>query len=92
MAEWYSTGYMYQILMMMGSPLPGKYTYIFIHASVKAHLGCFCVLAIVNSAIINTGMHIAFQIMVFSRYMPRSELLNQMVVLRLFKETPYYSS
>ena len=64
---------MYQILVIMVSPLPGKYTYpIFIHASVKAHLGCFCVSAIVNSAVINTGMHVAFQIMVFSRYMPRS--------------------
>ena len=79
MAEWYSTGYMYQILMMMGSPLPGKYTYIFIHASVKAHLGCFCVLAIVNSAIINTGMHIAFQIIACSRYMPRGGIVGSFV-------------
>ena len=73
MAERYSTGYMYQILMMMISPLPGKYMYhIFIHASVNAHLGCFCVLSIVNSAAVSTGMHGAFQIMFFSRYMPRS--------------------
>ena len=34
--------------------------------------GCFHVLAIVNSAAMNIGVHASFQIMVFSRYMPRS--------------------
>ena len=31
-------------------------------------------LAIVNSAAMNTGVHVSFQTMVFSRYMPRSGL------------------
>ena len=31
------------------------------------------VLAIVNSAATNTGVHVAFRIMVFSEYMARSE-------------------
>ena len=39
---------------------------------VDGHLGCFHVLTIVSSAAVNTGVHVSFQIMVFSRYMPRS--------------------
>ena len=40
---------------------------------VDGHLGCFHVLAIVNSAAMNTGVHVSFQIrfFVFSGYMPR---------------------
>ena len=34
------------------------------HLSVDGHLGCFHVLAIVNSAAINIGVHISFQIRV----------------------------
>ena len=43
----------------------------FIHPSVDGHLGCFHVLAIVNSAV-TIGVHASFQIMFFSSYMPRS--------------------
>ena len=46
------------------------YHIFFIHSSVDGHLGCF--LAIVNSATMNTGVHVSFQIIVFSGYMPRS--------------------
>ena len=42
----------------------------FIHSFVDGHLSCFCVLAIVNSAAMNTGVHVSFRIMVFSGYMP----------------------
>ena len=46
--------------------------YIFIHPFVDGHLGCFHVLAIVNSAAMNMQVHVSFWIMVFSGYMPRS--------------------
>ena len=38
--------------------------HIFIHFSVDRHLGCFHVLAIVNSAAVNTEVHVSFGIMV----------------------------
>ena len=44
----------------------------FIHSSVDGHLGCVHVLAIVNSTAMNIGVHVSFQIMLFSGYMPRS--------------------
>ena len=61
-------------LMALGNiPL---YIYIhhnfFIHSSVGGHLGCFHVLAIVNSPTMNTGVRVSFQIMCFSGYIPRS--------------------
>ena len=48
------------------------YNNFFIHSSVNGHLGCFHVLAIVNSAAMNNGIHVSFSILVSSGYMPRS--------------------
>ena len=48
------------------------YLSFFIHSSVNGHLGCFHVLAIVNSAAMNIGVHVSFSILVSSGYMPRS--------------------
>ena len=48
------------------------YHNFFIHSSVSGHLGCFHVLAIVNSAAMNNGIHVSFSILVSSGYMPRS--------------------
>ena len=58
MVEWYSIVYIYHIY--------------FIHSSVNGHLHCFHFLACVNSAAMNLGVHVSFQIRVFSFYMPRS--------------------
>ena len=43
-----------------------------IHSSVDGHLGCFHVLAIVNSVAVNIGVHISFESIVLSGYVPRS--------------------
>ena len=48
------------------------YHIFFIHSPVNGHLSCFQVLAIVNSAAVNTGVHVSFPIMFFSGYIPRS--------------------
>ena len=48
------------------------YHNFFIHLSVDGHLGCFHVLAIVNSAAMNSGIHVSFSTQVSSGYMPRS--------------------
>ena len=41
----------------------------FIHSSVDGHLGCFHVLAIVNSALMDFEVHMSFSVLVSSGYM-----------------------
>ena len=66
--------------------------HIFIHPSVDGQLGCFYVLAIVNSAAMNIEVHASFQSIVSSRYMARVRLLDHMVGLFLvFEESPHCS-
>ena len=43
-----------------------------IHSSVDGHLGCFHVLAIINSAEMNIGVHVSLSDLVSSVCMPRS--------------------
>ena len=48
------------------------YHYFFIHSSVDGYWACFHVLAILNSAAMNNGIHVSFSILVSSEYMLRS--------------------
>ena len=61
MAEYYSILYIY----------PNFYILSF----VDGHLGCFHVLAIVNSAAMNNGIHVSFSIVFSSGYMPKSGIV-----------------
>ena len=57
-AEYYSVVYLYHSF--------------YIYSSVDGHLGCFHVPAIVNSAALNIGIHVSFEILVSSGHMPKS--------------------
>ena len=48
------------------------YHNFFTHSSVDGHLGCFHVLAIVNSGAMNSGIRVSFSILVSSGCMPRT--------------------
>ena len=43
-----------------------------IHSSADGHLGCFHVLVMINSAAMNTGVHVSLSDLVSLVYMPRS--------------------
>ena len=52
-----------------------------IHLSADGHLGCFHVLAMINSAVMNIGVHVSLSDLVSSMYMPRSGVSGHMAVL-----------
>ena len=59
---------------------------IFIHLAVEGLLSCFHVLVIVNSAVVDIGVHVSFWISIFVFFpniYPGVELLDHMVVLFL---------
>ena len=56
-----------------------------IHSSADGHLGCFHVLAIINSAAMNTGVHISLSDLVSLVCMPRKKFsLNTRNILNLY--------
>ena len=59
------------------------YHCFFTHSSVNRYLGYFHVLAIVNGAAMNIVVHEYFSVLVSSGYMPRSEIVESLVVLFL---------
>ena len=61
----------YFLLMTEQHSLVYMYHIFFIHSSVDGHLGCFHIF-VINSAAMNIEVHISFQIMLFSGYMPWS--------------------
>ena len=69
------------------------YHNLFFHSFVDGHLGCFHVVAVVNSAAMNNGIHVSFSTLVSSGYMPMSGIAEAYVVLFLvFKGTSIPSS
>ena len=69
------------------------YHIFFIHSSVDGHFGCFQVLDIVNSAAMNTAVHMPFRT-VLSGNMPSSGAAGSYGIFSpsFFKESPYFSS
>ena len=63
---------MCSFLWLSNNSIVYMYKNFFIHSSVDGHLGCFHVLAIVNSAALNSGIRVSLSVLVSSGYMPRS--------------------
>ena len=63
----------------------------FIHSSVNGRLGCFHVLAIVDSAAMNNRIHVSFLVLVSPGHMPRSGIAGSYgsFMSSFFKESPY---
>ena len=52
-----------------------------IHSSADGHLVCFHVLAIINSAAMNIGVHVSLSDLVSSVCMPRSGIARSLILI-----------
>ena len=59
------------------------YVIFFIHFSINGHLLFFHVLAIANSAAMNTGVNVSFQLLVFSGCIPMSGITDHVLAISL---------
>ena len=48
------------------------YHIFFVHSSIDGHLGCLQILAIVDSAAVDIGIHVSFLIIILFGYLSRS--------------------
>ena len=65
-----------------------------ISSSADGHLGCFYVLAIVNSVTVDNGIPVSFSVLVSSGYIPRSGPAGSYggFIPSFFKKSPYHLS
>ena len=68
------------------------YQCFLIHSSADGHLGCFHVLAIIKSAVMNTGVHVSFSILVSSVCITSSGIAGSYgsFIPSFFKKSPYH--
>ena len=64
-----------------------------IHSSADGHLGCFHVLAIINTAAMNIGVHVSLSDLVSLVCIPSSEIAESYgsSISSFFKKSPHYS-
>ena len=63
-----------------------------IHSSADGHLGCFHVLAIINSAVMNTGTRVSFNSGFLGVYAQQWDCwVTRQFYFQFFKESPHCS-